>query len=82
MYALAGAEKIEQAYELSHMARAELMRTKYCIRYELGMCPVHQKASNTGPLFLLNNGQRFALHFDCRNCEMVVTDANTPARQK
>ena len=82
LYALAGAEKIEQAYELSHMAGVELMRTKYCIRYELGMCPVHQKGLNTGPLFLLNNGQRFALHFDCRNCEMVVTDTNTPQPQK
>ena len=36
------------------------------------MCPVHQKAKDSGPLFLLNNGQRFALHFDCRNCEMTV----------
>ena len=30
----------EQAYELSHLPEAELMRTKYCIRYELGICPV------------------------------------------
>jgi putative protease len=82
VYSAAGAEQIEKAYELSHPVRAELMRTKYCIRYELGMCPVHQKAANTGSLFLLNNGQRFALHFDCRNCEMVVAEANTPQPQK
>ena len=30
----------DQAYELSHLPGAELMRTKYCIRYELGICPV------------------------------------------
>ena len=51
------------------------MRTRYCIRFELGMCPVHQKASYTGDLFLLNNGRRFALGFDCRNCEMTVKEA-------
>ena len=83
VYAQAGASGIEQAYELSHSAKAELMRTKYCIRYELGMCPVHQKAKDSGPLFLLNNGQRFALHFDCRNCEMTLTgDSNIPAPGK
>ena len=83
VYTDAGAVRIEQAYELSHTPGAELMRTKYCIRYELGMCPVHHKAADPGPLFLLNNGQRFALHFDCRNCEMVLTEAsNTPSLQK
>ncbi len=49
-----------------------LMRTKYCIRYELGMCPRFQGATASGPLFLLNNGRRLALHFDCARCEMTV----------
>ena len=53
----------------------ELMRSKYCIRYELGICPVHQGAADSGPLFLLNNGRRFALGFDCRRCEMTVKTA-------
>ena len=75
VYRSAGAELIEEAYELSHPHGAELMRTKYCIRYELGMCPIHQNAKNSGPLFLLNNGQKFALHFDCKNCEMTLTEA-------
>ena len=51
---------------------APLMRSKYCIRYELGMCPVHQGAKASGPLYLLNNGRRLALHFDCKACEMLV----------
>ena len=51
---------------------SDLMRSKYCIRYELGLCPVHQGAKETGPLFLLNNGRRFALGFDCGRCEMTV----------
>ncbi len=81
-YIQSGASGIEPAYELTHRNGAELMRTKYCIRYELGLCPVHQGTRNSGPLFLLNNGQRFALHFDCNRCEMTVTDANTPEPQK
>ncbi len=51
----------------------ELMRSKYCIRYELGMCPKLQGAKASGPLFLTNNGRRFALGFDCTKCEMTVS---------
>ena len=75
VYRSAGAADIEQAYELGHQHHAELMRTRYCIRYELGICPRYHRAKDSGPLFLLNNGQRFALHFDCRNCEMTVTES-------
>ena len=50
----------------------ELMKSKYCIKYELGMCPVHQGAKPAGKLFLLNNGRRLALEFDCKACEMSV----------
>jgi putative protease len=87
IYRIAGASAAEEAYELSHTPDAELMRTKYCIRYELGICPVHQKGlvrhlpSNLRDikpdtrLFLLNNGRRLALGFDCRRCEMTVKEA-------
>ena len=57
-------------------AAEPLMRTRYCIRYELGLCPVHQGAKDTGPLFLLNNGRRLALGFDCSRCEMTVSSDN------
>ena len=50
-----------------------LMKSKYCIKYELGMCQVHQGAKPTGRLFLLNNGRRLALGFDCKACEMTVS---------
>ena len=75
VYLSCGAESAEPAYEISHIAGSELMRTKYCVRYELGMCPKHHGCRNTGPLYLLNNGQRFVLNFDCRNCEMTLTEA-------
>ena len=57
-------------------AAEPLMRTRYCIRYELGLCPVHQGAKDSGPLFLLNNGRRLALGFDCSHCEMTVSSDN------
>ena len=72
VYIAAGAVEIEEAYELGHQDGAELMRTRYCIRYELGMCPKYHKVKDSGALFLLNNGQRFSLHFDCKNCEMTL----------
>ena len=84
VYKDTGAERIDKAYELSHVPGAELMRTKYCIRYELDMCPIHHKVKDSGPLFLLNNGKRFTLHFDCKNCEMTLheSDISTQQRQK
>ena len=81
LYSDTGVKSIEKAYELEHQAHAELMRTKYCVRHELGLCPKQQRgkkasnpeASTASPLYILNNGQRFTLAFDCRNCEMIVT---------
>ena len=81
LYSDTGVKSIEKAYELEHQAHAELMRTKYCVRHELGLCPKQQRgkkasnpeASTASPLYILNNGQRFTLAFDCRDCEMIVT---------
>ena len=72
VYRESGAVEIEPAYELSHRSGAELMRTKYCIRYEQGMCPKYQGGDASRKLFLLNNGRRLALGFDCARCEMTV----------
>ncbi len=52
--------------------RKELMRSKYCIRQELGICLKSAgKKVGTG-LSLENNGKVFPLGFDCKNCEMTV----------
>jgi putative protease len=62
-----------QAFELCHQGDAELMRTRYCLRYELGICPRQQQTgASSAPLYLENNGRRFRLDFDCRNCEMIL----------
>lgn len=53
----------------------ELMRSRYCVRYELGLCPKYQGARPPEELFLLNNGRKLALHFDCGACEMTVSPA-------
>lgn len=73
VYSSRGAESVDRAYELEHQKEAELMRTKYCIRYELGLCPKYHKSGSNKPLFLLNNGQKFKLYFDCKVCEMTVS---------
>ena len=76
VYRECGAATLDKAFELTHCPGAELMRTRYCIKYELGMCPKMQGTkipSDSKRLFLLNNGQKFALHFDCGKCEMTLT---------
>ncbi len=82
VYSECGAISVDGAYEIEHQADAELMRTKYCIRYELGLCPRHKGSGHKGidlghmkidyPLMLENNGRRFVLGFDCGRCEMTV----------
>lgn len=79
VYSEAGAEIKGMAYEVNPVKEAELMRTKYCIRYELGICLKDTKDSRK--LFLLNNGRKFALGFDCANCEMTVNDLTLPPRK-
>lgn len=90
-YQVLGATQTDEAFEISHLPGSELMRTKYCIRHELGLCPVHRKTGRhqgkanfatgssklatttpSGHLYLINNGKRYHLSFDCANCEMVV----------
>ena len=56
-----------------------LMTTKYCLRYELGCCLCGKNKGkpmvNVAPgdtLCLHNNGKRFRLEFDCRECVMRI----------
>ncbi len=48
----------------------ELLRSKYCIRAQIGQCL--KKGGKKGKLYLVNNGRRFPLLFDCGACEMAV----------
>lgn len=71
IYAARGAQSMEDAYEISHRPGAELMRSKYCVRFELGLCP-KQGNNKPEPLFLLNAGKKLRLEFHCAECEMTV----------
>ena len=73
IYASRGATQMEQAYELTHRPGAELMRTKYCIRHQLGLCPKQGKEKKAEPLFLINGKERLKLDFHCACCEMTVS---------
>ena len=86
LYTKLGAKEISPAYELEQAPSAELMRTKYCIKYELGLCPNFKtkwgldknyknnidKIKFTPPLYLLNGKNKLELKFDCTNCEMLI----------
>ena len=51
-----------------------LLRSRYCIRWELGLCTKKcpAKPGMTEPLYLVNQGNRLRLQFDCGKCEMSV----------
>ena len=77
-----GASKIERGLEqtLDYSGKA-LMTTKYCLRYELGCClkggggkgkPQGLDIAPSDTLVLCNNGRRFRLEFDCRECLMRI----------
>lgn len=72
VYRERGATEMEDAYELTHREGIEYMRTKYCLRHELGICPKQRPGTRPDPLYLRNNGRRLRLDFDCRACEMTV----------
>jgi putative protease len=72
IYRERGSVIIEDAFELTHREGVEYMRTKYCLRHELGLCPKQRPGTRPEPLFLLNHGRRLRLDFDCAACEMVV----------
>ena len=69
-----GYKKVDDAYELKPVQSAELMRSRYCVKYELGLCPKqHPSQKVTEPIYLLNGGSRLKLSFDCKRCEMIVS---------
>lgn len=70
-----GVEEIEPAAEsgLDMHGRA-VMRTRYCLRHQLGQCDGRHPATDLRePIELVDeDGHRYRLRFDCRACEMEV----------
>lgn len=82
-YRQLGYKHIDNAFEIDGGKASGndiLMRTKYCIRKELGICLkdiASKKISASHPLpqgklYLLNGKNRLTLEFDCKECEMLV----------
>ena len=68
-----GVRQPDSSFRLEYRNNGELMRTKYCIRYQLGLCPRQGKVKKAEPLFLRNGKERLQLTFNCAECEMTVT---------
>ena len=68
-----GVRTPDTSFRLEYASNGELMRSKYCIRHELGLCPKQGKVKKAEPLFLRNGKERLHLSFDCAVCEMTVS---------
>lgn len=67
-----GVTCIEPGYDLrSDLKGVDVMRMRYCIRRELGMC-LRDKPDYTGKLYLRHGTFLYALRFDCARCMMTV----------
>ena len=67
-----GKKDENSSFRLEYASNGELMRSKYCIRHELGLCPKQGKVKKAEPLFLRNGKERLRLDFHCAVCEMTV----------
>ncbi len=66
-YEKCGSKVCEMSAECGS-APYELMRTKHCLKFAFDMCKSPKK------LYLIDEkGKKYPLHFDCKNCEMVIS---------
>ena len=69
-----GVEHIESGLDLSQSTvGSRVMVTDYCIRREIGQCLLC-KPTIKGELFLERGRKRYKLTFDCKRCQMSLTD--------
>lgn len=70
-----GHSSVTPAFELETPEKAQVMQCKHCIKRTLGRCQKHggKPANWKEPLFLrMDDGRRFRLEFDCKNCQMNI----------
>jgi putative protease len=71
-----GVTHIEPAAESGlDMQGRQVMRTRYCLKHQLGYCARYgsETSSPREPLTLVDeDGRRFALRFNCDACEMEI----------
>jgi putative protease len=76
-----GVQEIAPAAEAGLDMRGKaVMRTRYCIQHQLGLCDgarqaggAHRSGSLREPLYLVDqDGRRYRLRFHCAECEMEI----------
>lgn len=71
-----GARVTEPAFEqMANNRGKKVMICKYCLKHNLGYCPKEPGAKEIDykePLYLVGQGKKFKLSFDCDNCVMEV----------
>ena len=72
-----GVKEIEKAFELQwDPGKSRVMTTKYCVKYEIGKCPVYQRDTMgeriKEPLVLKQGDIEYKLKFNCKPCEMEI----------
>ena len=67
VYTQLGLSDIQPSFEQAPPKEAILMRCKYCIRHQSGLC-----RKDSRPLYLKNGNNILILEFDCSRCEMLV----------
>lgn len=76
-YSEHGVTSIKPAIECSNIVEADqpVMKTRYCLRRELGACLKEKQPAQTlpSPLFLRNGRNYLRVNFDCSRCEMSIT---------
>ncbi|MDL2223022.1 U32 family peptidase [Bacteroidales bacterium OttesenSCG-928-M11] len=70
LYKKLGVNKTEPAFEIESKKNVPLMYTKYCLRYQLGLCS--QGKDNT-PFFLTTGSHKLLVEFDCDICQNTIT---------
>lgn len=72
-----GVKEIEKAFELQwEPGKSRVMTTKYCVKYELGKCPIYNRETMgekvKEPLVLKQGEIEYKLKFNCKPCEMEI----------
>ena len=70
-----GVQEIGPAAESGLDMRGKVvMRTRYCLKHQLGLCDGKRKPSGLRePLYLVDeDGHRYRLRFNCQDCEMEI----------
>lgn len=52
--------------------QAEIMTTKYCVKFQMGLCTGKKEGATEDVMFMNDNQRKYKLVFDCNACKMKV----------